>query len=307
MSAWWSEYIGKIPNAGVFYPKEDWLSLYSSNGNKLMTYRFHHENPKAIVFIFHEMFSDSSETVFVAKFLYEKGYSVLAMDQEGHGKSEGRKGMIKNFEFLVVDSEKFIRKVKKYYPENTPIFLLGGSTGASLVAMLALWRPNLVNGIILLAPVLNARTQPETIFHKLVRNFACCCSCLTLEKLDRSSFSRNPYYESYYQANPWTFKSKLLIQSTISTMNSIKELQNNAYKISVPLVLIQGGNDKFVTPEDSKKFIENCVSSDKEYWYYEQLYHSILFEPEIEEIVTRCADWMALRSQFAGRMKLQDM
>ncbi|OMJ93223.1 hypothetical protein SteCoe_3797 [Stentor coeruleus] len=307
MAEWWSGYIGKIPNAGLFYSKEDWMSLYSSNGYKLMTYRFHHDYPRALVFIFHEMFSDTSETVYVAKLLYEKGYSVLSMDQEGHGKSEGRKGMIKNFEFLVIDSEKFIRKAKKYYPENTPIFLLGGSTGASLVAMLALWRPNLISGVILLAPVLNARTQPETIFHKLVRNFTCCCSCLALEKLDRSSFSRNPYYESYFQANPWTFKSKLFIQSTIATMSGIKELQNNAYKISVPLVLIQGGCDKFVIPEDSKKFIDNCVSCDKEYWYYEQLYHSILFEPEINEIIIRCADWIAFRSQFTGNMKMQEM
>ena len=35
MSQWWEKYVGKIVNAGIFFPEEDWLDIRSTYGNKL--------------------------------------------------------------------------------------------------------------------------------------------------------------------------------------------------------------------------------------------------------------------------------
>lgn len=72
---WWSPFIGKVQNAGIFYPEENWIALTSVNSLRLMTYRFHRDYPKAS---------------HIAKRLYDAGYAVMSMDHECHGKSEGK-------------------------------------------------------------------------------------------------------------------------------------------------------------------------------------------------------------------------
>ena len=61
--------------------------------------------------------------------------------------------MISDFSNLIRDSEGFVEITKERYP-NLPIFLLGESMGGAISVILALKRPELYRGLILLAPAL---------------------------------------------------------------------------------------------------------------------------------------------------------
>ncbi|OMJ93224.1 hypothetical protein SteCoe_3798 [Stentor coeruleus] len=295
MSEWWTQYVGKVQNAGVFFPEENWLGLTSVNGLKLMTYRFHRDIPKALVFIFHGMFGESNESSHVAKFLYNEGYAVLSMEQEGHGKSEGKKGAVGSYRAMAHDSMKFIHKAIKFYPDSTPIFLIGFSMGGTITAMLSLLKPEIISGILLLAPALGVHPEFEPFLRKIVRCLNCCCGCLKLKKFDGNLLSRNTDYIKYIEINPYTYSGKMSVRTAVNTLDGLNEIQEQVNNITVPVVLIQGGVDKIVSADMNENFIKDCKSRDAEYWFYENMFHDIYHEPEINEIMDRCVDWINSR------------
>lgn len=295
MSEWWTPYIGKVQNAGIFFPEENWLALTSVNGLKLMTYRFHRDIPKALIFIFHGMFGESNEASHVAKMLYNDGYAVLSFDQEGHGKSEGKKGLIKSYSAMAHDSQKFIHKARKFYPDNTPVFLMGLSMGGTITAMIALSKPEIINGILLFAPALGVQPDFEPFLRKLVRCLNCCCGCLKLKKFDGNLSTRNADYVKFFEINPYTYSGKMSVRTAVSSLDGLDAVQAQINDITVPVVLIQGGSDKIVSAEINQNFINNCKSRDAEYWFYENMYHDVYHEPEFEEIMDKCIDWINAR------------
>lgn len=303
MGEWWTKFIGKLPNAGIFYPEERWLKISSYNGKKLWNYRFHRKYPKALIFIFHGMFSESNDTSHIAKFFYENGYAVFALDQEGHGRSQGNLGQIKSIEELVSDSEKYVLLTKEHYPEKTPIFLLGISMGGTIAAKISILQSDIINGILLFAPALGVREDFEPLAQKLIQCLSFLCGCFHLSKFDETLSSRNSFYIEYNEENPYSYTGKMQISTAAAVLTGLKMLQKELVKITVPVVIVQGGNDNIISPEESRKFVEECKSEDKEFWFYEEMYHDVLFEPEIEDIAVKALEWISCRLDSSDLLK----
>lgn len=291
MTDWWSEYEGKFPGAGVFFPESDWLSLKSINGHKLMTYRFHIEHPRALIFSFHGMYSESNESAHVCKRFYEEGYAVLAFDQESHGRSHGNKGKIKNLNNYLQDSIKFIRKAKKRYPP-VPIFIFGLSMGGTICTMLALSIPETINGMILLAPGLGVAPDFEPFLRKLVRCLNICCGCLKLKEFDGSLSNRNLDYIRYFKENPYNYSGRMDVGTAYSMLTGLEHLQSVCMDVEVPLLVIQGTADKVTDAEMIKDFVKGCKATDKNILLYDGMYHDVYHEPEIDEIIGKMIEWV---------------
>ena len=65
--------------------------------------------------------------------------------------------------------------------------------------------------------------------------------------------------------------------------------------VRIPILLFQGGNDKVVSVDHSKEFIRISESEDKEFVFYQNMYHIIFEEPEIEEILDKTVKWINAR------------
>ncbi len=124
--------------------------------------------PKAVVLALHgfndysKAFDKVPDAPGVGPYLAERGIAVYAYDQRGFGKSpsaglwQGRAGM-------VGDAKDFIALLRKTYP-GVPVYLLGESMGGAVaIAALADSVPGFVDGAILAAPAVWARsTMPVT-------------------------------------------------------------------------------------------------------------------------------------------------
>ena len=124
---------------------------------KLKTYREPSalDRIRAVVAFFHGMCSHTNEGSHIAKELAKNGYEVVGFDQRGFGKSEGRRGFIRSFETLLVDSEMFLAEVRKVYPDKQ-IFLHGISLGGLTCAAIAIRKPEEYAGCILMAPAIKS-------------------------------------------------------------------------------------------------------------------------------------------------------
>lgn len=292
MSEWWTKYEGHVLSVGIEYPDENWLDFKSVHGSKLATYRFNYLNPKGLLYIFHGMHCASSDATHIAKKYAEEGYAVMSFDQEGHGKSEGSKGNIISLQDYAVDSENFIIKSKSLYKDNLPIFLLGESMGGTMCIMVSLKRPDLIKGIILMAPAIGVNPDLEPTLQKIVRFFNfCCCGSLGLKELDQTLASRNSYYQGYFIDNPDFFHGKVNARTGTAMLNGLQNLHSQLHKVRVPLILFQGGQDKIVDAGQAREFIRVCESPDKELVFYDDMYHAVFHEPEINEILEKCIEW----------------
>ena len=259
-----------------------------------MTYRFDHESPKGLIFMFHGLHLSSSIGAYVAKRLYDDGFTVLAFDIEGHGKSEGPKGNLRSLFDVAEDCENFVTKGLLHYPSNISTFLSGISLGGALSVMLSLKRPSFYKGMILFAPALGVNPDFEPFIRKIVRVLSCCCGGLPLKVSDAVDCS-NPYYSEYIHKNPECYTGKINVRTAVALLDGMESLPLQFKNVRIPILLFQGGNDKVVSVDHSKEFIRISESEDKEFVFYQNMYHIIFEEPEIEEILDKTVKWINAR------------
>jgi acylglycerol lipase len=296
MTEWYAKYEGYIPSVGIYYPEENWIDFNSIRGTRLTSYRFQHPNPKALVFMFHGLHVASSDATHVAKRYYDEGYTVLAFDQEGHGKSDGIRGEVRSLEGAAKDCERFVIKSKSYYPEKLPVFLFGHSMGGAMCVLVSLQIPDLIRGIILVAPALGVNPNFEPFAAKVLRclNFCGCGSC-TIKPADLSLVSTNPYFVAFANDNPEFFQGKINARTAAAMLNGLENIQHVLSKVTASVLAIQGGKDYIVNAESTKEFIRTCSSSDKELLFFENMYHGVLQEKEIQIIIDKSVSWTSQR------------
>lgn len=157
------------------------------------------------------------------------GYNVLAVDQRAHGKSGGRVisfGIKERYDCL-----KWIEYVNQRLGKDTPIILCGISMGAATVLMSAsLDLPKNVRGIIADCPY----SSPAAIIRKVCRDIG--------------------YPPAL--AFPVLWLGALIFgRFRLCSCDAVIAVRNT----DIPILLIHGGDDRFVPCQMSKDIYENCA------------------------------------------------
>ena len=295
--SWSSKYEGLISCVGIEYPEKDFVSLKSTHSLRLATYRFHVNQPKALVFVFHGLHKASSDMALVARVLFQNGFAVAAFDQEGQGDSEGQRGTFVDIDDQVADCIQFIEKTKLMYPANVPVFCIGVTLGGALCVKIGLKRPDLLNGVVLYGPTLELDPNFNPFIQKTVRLLNwCCCKNLRLKAVDQSANSQNPHYASYCYDNPGFFSGKLNVKTAYAIIRGLRELKPQLERFKCPFILFHGEKDKMKGASSSSEFCEKCQAVDKEIVFYPEMNHAVVHEPEFKEILQKTVDWIRNRS-----------
>lgn len=156
------------------------------------------------------------------------GYNVLAIDQRAHGKSEGHVitfGIRERYDCL-----KWIEYIKQRLGENTPVILCGISMGAATVLMsTSLNLPDNVKGIMADCPY----SSPAGIIRKVCKDVG--------------------YPPTL--AFPFLWLGALIFGGfCLCSCDAVSAVKNT----NIPILLIHGGDDRFVPCEMSEKIYKNC-------------------------------------------------
>ena len=105
--------------------------------------------------------------------LVEAGISCYTMDLQGHGESEGARGLrgfFECFDDLVLDALQLHDEVVRETGGALPIFWLAASMGGAVAARAAQLRPGCMTGLVTLAPMLSLTKVAEQKIFLGVRN-----------------------------------------------------------------------------------------------------------------------------------------
>jgi alpha-beta hydrolase superfamily lysophospholipase len=213
----------------------------------------------------------------------------VGFDLPGHGRSDGKRGNIKNYSLTSEMLDTLINENKKTFP-GVPLFLYGYNIGGGIVIEYILKRNPEIAGAILSSPCLRLSFKPPKIKHISGRLLSGLYPSFTQKsEMDITHFSHEPGFVEEYTNDP-------LMQNDISVSlyNSAFEAGayslQNAEKLKVPVLVMHGSNDTITSPEASREFVSNASMTELKIW--EGGYHELHNETFKEDVFIYVSDWI---------------
>jgi acylglycerol lipase len=249
------------------------------------------KKPKAVLLVAHGLAEHSGRYKNLVEYFVPKGYAVYALDHRGHGKSEGARSYIDNFNDYLIDLKTFFDKVRNEN-KGARIFLFGHSLGATIAVAYAVDHQDelaglMVSGSSLVPPpgVSPALLAMAGILSALVQKMG-----VTL--LDASTISRDQSVVDAYVNDPLVFRGKIPARTGAELARMWKQLLDGVGKIKLPTLIMHGGADQLSDPRGSKLLYERIGSKDKTLKIYDVCYHEICNEPERKQVCGDMEKWL---------------
>lgn len=261
-------------------------------------YRLHYrhwlpsEPPRARVVALHGIQSHSGWYVHSSSRLCEVGYEVFFLDRRGSGLNPERRGHVDSFHVLLDDLVLFLSRVRTLEPRR-PLALIGVSWGGKLATALAKEHPQLIDALGLLCPGLFARI--DLPWYQKVR--------IALARVyyryrhfpiplrDPELFTATPRWLEYLRTDPLS-----LHRATAAMLVASARLdffvRDAADKITMPVLLMQAGQDRIIENGKTKAFFEQFASTNKRLCAYPDAHHTLEFEPDPEPFINDLIVWL---------------
>jgi alpha-beta hydrolase superfamily lysophospholipase len=260
----------------------DGVSLYVSK--KIL------ERPKAVMVIVHGLCEHSGRYDEVTASFNSRGFSVYRFDNRGHGKSGGDRGYVRDFNELIEDASQIV-EMAKTQNQRLPLFMLGHSMGGFIAAAYDIRHPHRLTGQILsgaataVSPLLSGLEGVD--FSANARD--------PIPNALSAQISRDPNIVDAYVRDPLNLKEFTTWLMSEVLIRGARWLMDQTPSYTSPCLILHGGGDQIVPPEQSKQFFERIGSRDKTLKIYDGLYHEILNEPEKETVIEDISAWMEAR------------
>lgn len=263
------------------------IFINSFDGTKLYVVKEIPENPKIIVILVHGVAEHLGRYQYLKEKLNSFGYGVYRFDIRGHGKSEGERGDLNDFNDYIEDASVIVKLAKKNNP-SVPIIMLGHSMGGFITAAYGVKYPDTLNGQILSGAATNK--LPLSLKLKSIK-----FSYIIKGKVPNSLsklISKDAAVVKKYEDDP------LVLKQTTYRLNhqfvdiGIPWLLRNISTYKYPCLILHGGSDGIVPKYCSEKFYENIASKDKKLIIYEGCYHEIFNENEKDKVISDIHDWI---------------
>ena len=260
-----------------------------SGAHKIYTQAWEIENAKANVGLIHGMWEHSNRYEHVALYLNSRGYNAYAMDHIGHGRSDGKKGHVDNYDLLLDSVQTFLDEIKSH--NNLPVFLYGHSMGGNVLTNFLIRRQPNIKGALLSSPWYKLATAPPAfqlllakIMIKIYPSFQ------DTAKVDQKGISRDPIEVQKYVDDPMVF-NKMTPAFFFPTFENGLYAIAHAKEIKVPALLFHGTADRLTSHEGSVELSKNA-NSNVEFVSLEGMYHETHNDIGKEKVLDMMATWL---------------
>ena len=268
-------------------------ALTTSDGVILYTQSWCAAQPKATIALIHGIAEHSARYKHVGEYLAEHGYTVHTMDLRGHGRSPGKRILVRQMEEHSKDVASFLTWVRQK-AAGTPLFLLGHSMGGLIVTYYVLSQSPQLTGVILSAPALKLSSVSPMLI-AIGRLIAKVAPGLPMATLDLAAISRDPVVLKANADDPLVHRGGIPAATGLAMVQAVAYVQRQMENFRLPVLIVQGTADRLVDPEGSKQLYARAQSTDKTLKLYEGLYHEVLNEPEKDQVMADMLAWLDQR------------
>jgi len=240
--------------------------------------------PVAAVLLVHGLGEHSGRYDHVGRWLADAGYDVVAIDQRGFGASGGTRAFVSSFGQFLDDVEDQLAEVRAL---GVPVVLLGHSMGGLVCADYATSGRPLPDVLVLSGPALGATVAPVLRF--LAPLLSRVAPRLRVpSRIEGEVLSRDPAVGAAYVADPLnTFVITARLGGELIARGP--EVVGRLHRLSVPTLVLHGGDDRLVPPAASEPLGERPGVVRE---VLPGLRHEILNEPEHPQVLLRIVEWI---------------
>ena len=241
---------------------------------------------KGCVLITHGIAEHSDCYDHLAKALCDAGWLVFGWDLQGHGRSPGRRGYIRDFRDFSKDLKSVIAKIKQDETKPSHNFHLFGHSMGGLITLQALCsdNPPRVQSATLSNPALAIAMEVPKIKEMASHWLNQFWPTLTLSnEVQYHLLSRDQEMVSSYSKDPLRH-NKISSPLFIGMTAAMDEVVEKMERIQVPLYFQVSGKDGIVDPQATLNFYKN-FAGEKNVKIYEDSYHEVYNDINKQEAI----------------------
>jgi acylglycerol lipase len=250
--------------------------------------------PRAALLIVHGLAEHCGRYANVVDHFVPLGYAVYGVDHIGHGRSSGTRVFVKRFADFIDVLDAYVGMIHTWQP-GKPVFMVGHSLGALIGAVFLLDGQSKLAGAVFSGPLVKIpdNISPTTVL--LSRILSILMPKLGVAGVDASGVSRDRAVVEAYVNDPLVFTGKTTARLGCEILKAMHRVADGASGITLPLLVLQGSEDRLVPPDGAELLHRTAGSADKTLKIYDGLYHEIYNEPEHPNVLRDVEAWLRER------------
>ena len=250
--------------------------------------------PHAVVILSHGFGEHARRYDHVAQRFGRGGLVTYALDHRGHGRSGGKRVLVKNISEYTGDFDTLVGIATKEHPGLKRI-VLGHSMGGGIVFAYGVERPDAYDLMVLSGPAVAAQASVSPFLVLAAKALGAVAPGLPVQQLDASAVSRDAAVVDAYNSDPLVYHGKVPAGVARALVVVGETMPQRAVALTAPLLVVHGSEDRLIDVDGSCRLVEAVGSSDVELKVYPGLYHEVFNEPERNQVLDDVVSWISAR------------
>jgi len=242
--------------------------------------------------------------------LCEAGIAFVAIEYEGHGRSDGLLGLINDWEELIDDVSAYFKHVARKRFPNHPTFLMGESMGGAVSYCVYNRIPEIFRGVVFVCPMCKISDDmlpPQFVvdFLKWLIGPSGTTSFLGFlpiapSKADIGDVANRVREKGLMNSrNPLIFTRNPRLATARELIDVTQRISSSLADFEAPFLVLHGLADRVTDPMLSKALYDDSCSRDKNIRLYEGMWHNLTCgEPDenVDRVFNDVIEWILERA-----------
>lgn len=238
------------------------------------------DTPRAVLLVAHGYAEHSGRYANLVNFFVPRGYGIYALDHRGHGRSEGARVEIEDYDDYLKDLKTFFDLVRSKQPDER-VFLVGHSMGGGIAIAYTTRHQDELDGLVISGSGIVKPGTPPADRPARPAN---------LELAD--TLSRDPKVAEDYRNDPLVYLGARSEKSIAAMRGVAQQTAAGAKEIRIPVLIMVGDASPLGEGARAQDLYETVASTDKELHRYPDLLHEIFNEPEHPSVMADMERWL---------------
>jgi lysophospholipase len=268
------------------------LSLCSGDGTRLFGRLYAAENPVGNALVVHGYAEHGGRYREVCETLVTGGLNALAVDLRGHGRSAGRRGVIRSYSDYLEDVEATRTELEKRFPDQ-PLLLLGHSNGGLVVLRILAdpyRRPASLRAAVISSPFLALKLPVPAVKRVLARLTARALPNFSLpNELKPEQLTSDPQKQRERELDTLCHgvASPRWLREAEKTQEWVQEF---AHRIDVPTLWLVSGADELADPAPTRA-LQVKLRAPATYHEFPDMRHEVFNELNRQLVLDRLGEF----------------
>ena len=262
-------------------------------------------NPTCLVIAVHG-YADHSDYLMVnhaREVVLKNNALVFLFDQTGFGRSDGLWAFIPDWFRHVASCGRIIEFAKNKFP-GLKTFGLGFSMGGAVLLSLCIERKNLLDGMVLLAPMcrIASHLKPSSLMMAVLRVLTILIPDLPVTPvpdLARFAYREPKLFTAILARNHLNYKMKPRLATAWEMIRAQNWMEANMEKLKTPFMILHGSADHIIDHSSSLELVSRASTEDKELVLLPGYAHCIMGAGQAAELSHKpyalVTEWIKMR------------